>query len=416
MSAGFISPNQANADKYFVQITSGPNMGHWGCKICTNRTFKDRVKHSKLTTHIHRVRAELERVSGAQPTVPMPGLAPQSSVSNAQADLLEIFPEDDFVQSRADPIDGSSLPPGLNTAGRDVFDEEMATSDASSDGLLSLYDPDKDLPPSVPSSIDLDEILDGASDAEVVTGPEPENDDTAATDTWLPWYPLRKKEHLAGLLMLGTGRNLMSTAEYKRIRCILKKVMNVDLPDLGHIKKIRTDLKARLGLRILERISPHGNPCFTISIKDVISQELSNPEVVPYLEFLPENDQGVTVDRYSQSKKWREDLPPNLRVPMVDVYGEHFYIYEPAQLEDSRVVVPVFFYKDNSTVRAKCLEVLPGLQGRGDFLIPAEPKFDSELYLDLNVEMFANSFTNIELRDGRKWCESNDTLLLRQST
>lgn len=40
-------------------------------------------------------------------------------------------------------------------------------------------------------------------------------------------------QHLAALLLMGTGRNMISAAEYNRIRCILKLILEVDLPDLG---------------------------------------------------------------------------------------------------------------------------------------------------------------------------------------
>lgn len=32
---------------------------------------------------------------------------------------------------------------------------------------------------------------------------------------------------------MGTGRDMISAAEYNRIRCILKLILEVDLPDLG---------------------------------------------------------------------------------------------------------------------------------------------------------------------------------------
>lgn len=40
----------------------------------------------------------------------------------------------------------------------------------------------------------------------------------------------------------------------------------------GHVKQVRSDLKERLGLRVLSKKSPLGNPIFSLSIKDVISQ------------------------------------------------------------------------------------------------------------------------------------------------
>lgn len=86
------------------------------------------------------------------------------------------------------------------------------------------------------------------------------------------------------------------------------------------------------------------------------AQELANPEVCPNMGFYPDSDCAVTVNQFSQSTKWREGLEVDLRVPMVDVNGEHFYLYEPAQLHDSSLVVPVYFYIENSGLRAKCLQ------------------------------------------------------------
>ncbi|KAH9809499.1 hypothetical protein DFH28DRAFT_1133401 [Melampsora americana] len=434
MSLSFVSFDQANHDDHFLQVTSGANMGQWRCKLCTNRSFKDRPRHSKLLTHIDRVRLALQRTSASRTAVRTPGLQEQIPNTNEEP-ISRIHPETPFQRpsSVTDPND----PPIFDD------DEDMASI---SDEMASLYDPkndtDLDIPQSAPSSIDIEEFL-AQPDDESATSSQSEEDEpnAPAIETWLPWYPLRKKEvcnsfrsesercitqmlivllllpdkHAAALMMMGTGRNLMSTAEYNRIRSIIKLVLKVDLPDLGHIKKIRTELKARLGLQILERTSPLGNPCFTISVCDVISQELGNPHVAPHIEFLPESDDGVTVDRYSQSKKWRECLSRDIRPQMVDIEGEHFYIYEPAQLEDSRVVVPVIFYKDDSTVRAKCLEVVPGSRGSHDFLISEEPVFDCETFLDIDVQTFATSFLRIKLGNGQDWCESQNTRLLQNT-
>ncbi|KAH9810721.1 hypothetical protein DFH28DRAFT_488008 [Melampsora americana] len=408
MPVGFISPAQANSNEYFVRCTSGANLGPWLCKLCTGRTFVDRIRHSKLKTHIDRVRLDRERRSSVM--VP-PGLgsraAEDPSVDEHQHPP-EFIPEDTGVPDVPSPIGDD-----INT--NDLFDEDMGESSDELESLYGLSPPeDVDFPGSRESSVDLDDILDAMSDSESSSS-GPEHEQSVITETWLPWYPLRKKEHAAALLMLGTGRNLMSTAEYTRIRCILKNVLQVFLPDLGHVKKIRTELKSRLGLRVLERTSPLGNPCFTLSITDIISQELSNPEVCQNIGFLPEIDKSVEVNRFSQSKKWREELQPTLRVPMVEVDGEHFYIYEPAQLVDSVVVLPVFFYKDQVSVRAKCLKVVADPQGGPNFCVAAEPKFDSEIFLDVDVQTFACSFARIELQNGLKWRDCPGTQLLQES-
>ncbi|KAH9808247.1 hypothetical protein DFH28DRAFT_1196797 [Melampsora americana] len=404
MNSISVSSTQACSDEYFIQYPSG----QWLCKLCSGHTFKDKSRHSKLKTHIDRVRVALEQVNAFRSTLGAPGLGSRS-IPNEAAALEPIFPN-----NSNHPIDHGMVADQHNdTSMTDVFDNEP-------DELESLYDSshpiELDFSKSGQSSIDLDQFLDDNSDhnhQESGTGSTAERDSIGMIDSWLPWYPLRKKEHAAALLIMGTGRNLMSTAEYDRLRRILKMVINFHLPEIRHVKDLRRELKDRLGLRVLEKTSPLGNPCFTLSVADIISQELSNPEVASHIEFLPESDKGVTVDRYSQSKKWREDLPPSLRVPMVDVEGEHFYIYEPAQLENSRVVVPIFFYKNElGIVRAKCLEI--DSIGPHDYLMAAESKFNSPVFLDVDVQTFATSYPRIVLRNSQKWCESRARLL--QST
>ncbi|KAH9820292.1 hypothetical protein DFH28DRAFT_1218255 [Melampsora americana] len=403
MSSMLVSSTQACSDQYFVHCPTG----QWLCKLCSGRTFKDKSRHARLKTHIDRVRVELERVTASRSTPGPPGLGPRS-LRNEAAALDAMI-----------PIDGtSSTEHEIPNQHNDI--DMSHVLDNESDELESLYDSshriELDFSESGQSSIDLDQFLDDNSDhnhQESGTGSTAERDSIGMIDSWLPWYPLRKKEHAAALLIMGTGRNLMSTAEYNRLRRILKMVINFHLPEIGHVKDIRRELKDRLGLRVLEKTSPLGNPCFTLSVTDIISQELSNPEVATHIEFFPETDKGVTVDRYSQSKKWREELPPSLRVPMVDVDGEHFFIYEPAQLANSRVVVPVFFYKNElGMVQAKCLEI--DSIGPHDYLMAAESKFNSPVFLDVNVQTFATSYPRIVLRNGQKWCESRARLL--QST
>ncbi|KAH9817367.1 hypothetical protein DFH28DRAFT_1081533 [Melampsora americana] len=259
---------QASSDEYFVQCTSGPRIGHWLCQLCTGQTLKDKIKHSKLRTNVDRVRDE----------------------NNI-----------------------------------DIFGNDMAES---SNEMASLYDPfhpnnSAFCPPpaSREDSLDLGNFLENNSNPEIDSQPMPEPV-VAATGKWLPCADIGTHlvfylQNSSALLMLGAGRNLMSTAEYNCLRSILRRV-----------------LRACLGLQFLEGISPLGTPCFTLSVCDIISQELSHPGVSSHMEFLPEKDTRVTVDHY-------------------------------------------FFYKDKLSIHAKCSEM--GDQGSHDFLIPAEPKFDVHL-------------------------------------
>ncbi|KAH9820032.1 hypothetical protein DFH28DRAFT_924545 [Melampsora americana] len=242
MPVGFITPAQANSNEYFVQCTSGGNVGPWLCKLCTGRTFIDRNRHSRLKTHIDRVRVNRERCSSLMMAPGLGSRASEDSSVNLHQHPPEIVPEDTGVPDVPSPI-------GDDIDTNDLFDEDIGSSSDELESLYGLSPPKEvDFPGSRESSVDLDDILDAMSDSESSsTGAE--NKQSVITETWLPWYPLRKKEvcivlvshtlathlghlvdiipflkifqicvkHAAALLMLGTGCNLMSTAEYTRI-------------------------------------------------------------------------------------------------------------------------------------------------------------------------------------------------------
>lgn len=72
-------------------------------------------------------------------------------------------------------------------------------------------------------------------------------------------------------MLAGTGRNIMSRSEYNRARDILG-ISGLSLPDWGTLNALRTRLKERFGFRVAETRSPLGTPCFSLNVKEIISQ------------------------------------------------------------------------------------------------------------------------------------------------
>lgn len=104
---------------------------------------------------------------------------------------------------------------------------------------------------------------------------------------------------------------------------------------------------------------------------------------------------------------------------MVHFGSSDFYIYEPVQLEDKKVVVPFFFYQDKGKVMAKCLKLRMKKKSGGIFdcrmEVDDEEDFNSEAYQTVEVSYFWNTFSDIRGNDGRKlvdvvehklWCLS----------
>ncbi|KAI8456027.1 hypothetical protein BY996DRAFT_8454838 [Phakopsora pachyrhizi] len=62
-------------------------------------------------------------------------------------------------------------------------------------------------------------------------------------------------------------------------------------------------------------------------------EELGNPLVYNFLEFYPEQSAGENIYKISQSKKWLQKYPTDLRAQMISVGGKHYYIYDLSVLK-----------------------------------------------------------------------------------
>lgn len=117
------------------------------------------------------------------------------------------------------------------------------------------------------------------------------------------------------------------------------------------------------------------------------------------------------VDRFSQSKKWRENLDRDLRVQMFDIGFDHFYIYEPVQLVSRKVVVPIYLYHVNTVKMSKCLHLsftVSDVAGQYRLNVAEEPSFDSPTLIDVPASDFWRTYDNICLTDGRMLASCSD--------
>lgn len=136
-----------------------------------------------------------------------------------------------------------------------------------------------------------------------------------------------------------------------------------------------------------------------------------------HLAYMPESDKDVVINWFSQSKKWRELLPLDNRVQMVVVRGQHYYVYEPVQLFDFKIVVPCFFYKDVEGVKAKCLTVTMGWSHSDNALVmtlPEEVPFESAGFSTVDVSLFKTVYSEIFLDSGLKLMNLSPKVLWRE--
>ena len=129
---------------------------------------------------------------------------------------------------------------------------------------------------------------------------------------------------------------------------------------------------------------------------------MANPQVYSKLEFYPIDPEGLDVYKLSQSKKWREELPVEICVQMVAISGKHFYIYEPTQLLNGTLVVPIFFYSFRGELYAKCIrpQTTGNLSQRNmKLLIPHPLPYYSDHLVSVRCSDFSLIYSEI-IRNG----------------
>lgn len=73
------------------------------------------------------------------------------------------------------------------------------------------------------------------------------------------------------MLLAGTTRSLLSRQQYEKVRNVMR-LCEVDLPEWGSMRDMRERLKKRLGINVIESKSPLDNPCYGLSVREVLGQ------------------------------------------------------------------------------------------------------------------------------------------------
>jgi hypothetical protein len=130
---------------------------------------------------------------------------------------------------------------------------------------------------------------------------------------------------------------------YKHMRTLFLLV-DVRLPDWTTIRWEKLKIRQLLGLDVICSQSILNTPTYLLSILSILAQEIANSLVSSVLEFYPEDAQGKNINRLSQSRKWLAANDPLSCAPMVRTPSGDFYLYEPIQLDNNKIVVPLFFF------------------------------------------------------------------------
>ncbi|KAI0258168.1 hypothetical protein BC834DRAFT_836247, partial [Gloeopeniophorella convolvens] len=106
------------------------------------------------------------------------------------------------------------------------------------------------------------------------------------------------------------------------------------------------------GIRTVQYDGALGHKFFVNSLADIISQEMANPRVRPYLHFYPE-DAGKAVSEYWHAQHWHENADPSLVTPLAIINSLHFYVHEPAIRASGHAIMPFrWFLRHDGTIAA----------------------------------------------------------------
>ncbi|KAH9818305.1 hypothetical protein DFH28DRAFT_888068, partial [Melampsora americana] len=207
-------------------------------------------------------------------------------------------------------------------------------------------------------------------------------------------------------LLLGSGRHLLSEKQYEKC-CQVFKLFNISLPVYRTLGRLRQKMCPRLGLNVVNWDSPLKKPCYSLSIKEIVAQELANPVVTEHLVTIPEYDPNLPIDRLSQSRKWREGFPRNQRVQMVPSSKGNFFLYEPVCNSSGDWVVPIFFYQQSGDYYAKCLkasissnQMNSSRSSKFSIIVDSDQPFDSPLLTNVRIDSLRETFINSKGDDG----------------
>ncbi|OAV86159.1 hypothetical protein PTTG_30050 [Puccinia triticina 1-1 BBBD Race 1] len=243
----------------------------------------------------------------------------------------------------------------------------------------------------------LEEML-REEDAEVFDGlPDSKNNNDPGNSA--RWFPFKNKMELVGSMLIGHTHSLISRAIYNKVRAVMS-ICDIKLPAWATVRSAQVRVRKLLQTQLKTAPSPFGTPCFSLSIQGILLQDLANPLVSRHIDYYPEmTSQGHF--KFSQSKKWLEELAPQHRAPMCEVNGENYYLYEPVELASGLLLIPIYFYIQDSQLVSKCIapDLEPFVKNHQNLIkmkIPQDIEFNHPQLLVIPASEFKNCYCKIQ--------------------
>ncbi|KAG6835923.1 hypothetical protein H0H93_013288 [Arthromyces matolae] len=339
-------------------------VGRWRCRACHDPPLPGRekraaIRHEKTESHLRFVEASSQQFTHmefADSTTSAIHTLLQSMITSPSINLAPSVDDESILPPLTPSSDSTGLPSNTVELGEsliDYLDDHQLSEDdqverSVCDSEDNLFEPSANFmgPEDLnPWSIPCD---DGSSNKrqrmEYLAGDAKE------------WYPWPNKLACTLDLLMHLPRSVFSERQLDILLWLLRVNDIENVPSVSSIKRMNKDLQSRSGVRTMEYNGALGNRYSCNSLSDIVSQEISNPRVRPHLRFYAE-DNGKSVNEYFEARHWREMVPADedrqiKLTPMVDIHGQHFFLYEPCVIRNGSVCVPYEWFRRQGKIQA----------------------------------------------------------------
>ncbi|KAA1096361.1 hypothetical protein PGT21_014028 [Puccinia graminis f. sp. tritici] len=390
----------------WIKVSDEPHGGTWSCLLCGSRkmVFRSIQRHINYPKHQELETKFLQsRVTRVEDTFNHPESCPSPHENENSSGLEVDDPALDMLNYQT--TQSWTACEDLATNGEEDHEflvaeesntEDNTFSDNELDSCASDLDTSSDL-----SDLNSNDEADGedfelsAEDLDLMRelGGVGDGD----LDSTTP-----RHHYMISSLVIGYAHAILSQSIYDRI-CSMFSLVHVILPDWTTNRREKKKHRGLLQMDVKKSYSILGNPTYALSIQKILAQEVGNPLVTRAMDYYPEDARGKNIFKLSQSKKWLEDMAPDSRAPMVRTTNGDFYLFEPVQLSNDSVVVPIFFYKRGEDLWSKCVTPAFEPEANGHNLrmsIPWRVNFNSDIAHEINISEFYCAFPNIAGPDG----------------
>ncbi|KAJ7861865.1 hypothetical protein B0H13DRAFT_1454030, partial [Mycena leptocephala] len=175
-----------------------------------------------------------------------------------------------------------------------------------------------------------------------------------------------------------------------------------DVPSVKSMQELNLMLQKLCGIESIAYNGALGHKYYVNSLAQIISQEMSNPQVCPYLHFYPE-DSGSLLEEARQGKRWLEEIPSTQTTPMARIGPEDYFIHEPAMLADGQFCMPFRWFVRDNVLFSKCwgLEVVNTESGQSWRVIHREIDVPQDKFMK-NLPSIKSDFQRYKVPDPSK--------------